>query len=129
MATWSGRIERRIHLEVAMQISRVEPGSIDLEEKAITQHVSAHGVRLLTRRALQPQERLLITSLVGSEEPKPARVVYCQPLSERVIRVGLPLEKGQAMQVVAKGFESTRLDTKQTSDVTSRQKPDVRGSM
>jgi hypothetical protein len=59
-----------------MQISRLqEAGSADLTEKAATENVSSRGIRILTRRPLPSQERLLVTSLVGGEEPKPARVV------------------------------------------------------
>jgi hypothetical protein len=52
--------------------------------------------------ALPPQERLLVTSLVGSGEPKPARVVYCQHLGEGVFGVGLQFEKGEASAGVEK---------------------------
>lgn len=97
MATRTGRVEKRIHREVPMQISSLqERGSRDLSEKTTTENISTHGVRVLTKRALPPQERLLVTSLNGSEEPIPARVVYCQPLAEGVFGVGLQLEKGKA---------------------------------
>jgi hypothetical protein len=79
-----------------MQISGLQkPGSTDLPEKTTTENVSTNGVRVLTKRALPPQERLLVTSLIGGEEPIPARVVYCQPLSEGVFGVGLQFEKGK----------------------------------
>jgi PilZ domain len=97
MATRTGRVEKRTQLEVPMQISRLrEPGSRDLTEKTITENVSTHGVRVLTKRALPPQERLLVISSIGSEEPIPARVIYCQPLAEGVFGVGLQFEKGEA---------------------------------
>ncbi|MFZ0761039.1 MAG: PilZ domain-containing protein [Candidatus Sulfotelmatobacter sp.] len=97
MASRTGRVEKRIQLEVPMRISSLEKtGSVDLAEKTTTENVSTHGVRVLTRRPLPPQEWLLVTSLIGSEEPKPARVVYCQPLAEGVFGVGLQFEKGQA---------------------------------
>jgi hypothetical protein len=97
MATRTGRIEKRIPVEVPMQIFRFQkPGSTDLAEKTTTENVSSHGIRILLSRALPPQERLLVTSLIGSEEPKPARVVYCQQLGEGVFGVGLQFEKGEA---------------------------------
>jgi len=77
-----------------MQISGLQkPGFTDLPEKTTTENVSTHGVRVLTKRALPPQERLLVTSLSGSDEPIPARVVYCQPLAEGVFGVGLQFER------------------------------------
>jgi hypothetical protein len=82
-----------------MRISSAQkPGSTDLTETT-TENISTHGARVLTKRALPPQERLLVTSLIGTEEPKPARVVYCQPLAEGVFGVGLQFEKGQATLV------------------------------
>ena len=96
MATRTGRVEKRIPLEVPMQISRLQkPDPTDFAEKTTTENVSTHGLRVLTRHAILPQERLLVTSVSGSEEPKPARVVYCQPLAEGVFGVGLHFEKGQ----------------------------------
>ena len=97
MATRTGRIEKRIPIEVPMQIFRfLKPGSTDLGEKTTTENVSGHGIRVLSSRALPPQERLLVTSPMGSEEPKPARVVYCQQLREGVFGVGLQFEKLEA---------------------------------
>lgn len=93
MATRTGRVEKRIPLEVPMQISGLQkPGSTDLTEKTTTENVSTHGVRVLTKRALPPQERLLLTSLIGSDRPIPARVVYCQPLAGKLFGVGLQFE-------------------------------------
>lgn len=100
MASQTGRAEKRIHREVPMRISRLQkPGSTDLVENTTTENVSPHGARVLISRALPPQERLLVTSLSGNEEAKPARVVYCQPLTEGVFGVGLRFEKGQATLV------------------------------
>jgi hypothetical protein len=93
MAMRTGRVEKRIHLEMPVQISRAQSlGLTDLIEKAITENVSSHGIRVLTRRALLPHERLLVTPLVGSEMPTPARVVYCQPLAGQLFGVGLQFE-------------------------------------
>jgi hypothetical protein len=93
MATWTGRVEKRIPLELPLQISGVQSlGPADLIEKTTTENVSTHGVRILTKRALLPQERLLVTSLNVREELIPARVVYCEPLAEGVFAVGLQLE-------------------------------------
>lgn len=96
MATRTGRVEKRVPREMAMQISGVQGlGPADLIEKARTENVSTHGVRVLTKRALLPEERLFIISLSAAEEPIPARVVYCQPLGEGVFGVGLQFEKPQ----------------------------------
>ena len=97
MATWTGRVEKRIPMELPLQISggqSLGPAGLIIE-KTTTENVSTHGVRILTKRALLPQERLFVTSLSAREEPIPARVVYCEPLAEGVFAVGLQLEKAQ----------------------------------
>ncbi len=103
MASRTGRVEKRIRLEVPMRIfslqkrgSRDLSENRDLSEKTTTENISSRGVRVLTKRALPPQERLLVTAVIGKEEPIPARVVYCQPLAAGVFGVGLQFERGEA---------------------------------
>jgi len=100
MATRTGRVEKRIRLEVPMEISSLQKlDPTDPAEKTTAENVSARGVRVLTKHAWSPQERLLVTSLtspIGNERSMPARVVYCQPLAEGVFGVGLQFEKGKA---------------------------------
>jgi hypothetical protein len=94
MATRSGRVEKRTQLEMPVQISRPQSlGLTDLIEKTTTENVSSRGMRILTRRALQPHERLVVTALAGNETPTPARVVYCQPLTGDLFGVGLQFQK------------------------------------
>jgi len=99
MATRTGRVEKRIRLEVPMEISSLQKlDPTDPAEKTTAENVSARGVRVLTKHAWSPQERLLVTSLtspIGNERSMPARVVYCQPLAEGVFGVGLQFEKGK----------------------------------
>jgi len=97
MATRTGRVEKRIRLEVPMEISSLQKlDPTDPAEKTTAENVSARGVRVLTKRAWSPQERLLVTSPIGNERLVPARVVYCQLLAEGVFGVGLQFEKGEA---------------------------------
>lgn len=94
MTTGTGRVEKRMHLKMPVQISRLQkPGHTDLIGEATTENVSSRGVRVLTRRALQPQEWLLVTPLVGSETPTRARVVYCQPHAGELFAVGLQFQE------------------------------------
>jgi hypothetical protein len=96
MATEAGRVEKRTHLKMPVQISRGRsPDLADIIENTTTENVSSRGVRLLTRRALQPREWLWITSVVGSEMPKPAQVVYCQPVVGELFGVGLQFQEGK----------------------------------
>jgi hypothetical protein len=94
MATPAGRTERRIHLEMPVQLSRMQRAGLgDFIEKATTENVSSGGIRVLIRRAIVPHQRLLITLLAGSERPTPARVVYCQPLAGALFGLGLQFDE------------------------------------
>jgi hypothetical protein len=94
MAMRTGRVEKRMPRKMPVQISRAQSlGLTKLIEKTTTENVSSRGVRVLTRRALQSQEWLLVTLLVGSEMPRSARVVYCQPLAGELFGVGLQFEE------------------------------------
>jgi PilZ domain len=94
MAMRTGRVEKRIPLQMPVQISGAQIlGPPEPIEKATTENVSTHGVRVLTKHPLPLHERLLVTSLIGSEEPKPALVVYCQPLTGDLFGVGLQFQK------------------------------------
>jgi hypothetical protein len=95
MATKAGRVEKRTHLKMPVQISRGQSlDRADVIENTTTENVSSRGVRVLTRRALQPQEWLWVTPVLGSEMPKPAQVVYCQPVAGELFGVGLQFREG-----------------------------------
>ena len=86
-----GRLEKRIHIEVPLQLLMLRnPGDI---EKTRTQNVSSHGVRVLSRRPLQPQEQVVATTADG-EVRMQARVVYCQGLPDGHFAVGLQFQEG-----------------------------------
>jgi hypothetical protein len=96
MATEAGRVEKRTHLKMPLQISRGQSlDRADVIENTTTENVSSRGVRILTRRALQPREWLWVTPVIGSEMPKPAQVVYCQPVAGELFGVGLQIHEGK----------------------------------
>jgi len=96
MATGAGRVEKRTHLKMPVQISRGQsPDLAEFIENTTTENVCSRGVRVLTRRALQPREWLWVTPVVGSEMPKPAQVVYCQPVAGELFGVGLQFQEGK----------------------------------
>ena len=75
MAVRSGRLEKRIHLSLPLQISSFYDPS--KTERTTTENVCSLGMRLLTQKAKESKERLMIRSLVGDLRAL-ARVVYCQ---------------------------------------------------
>ena len=97
MATEAGRVEKRTYLKMAVLISRGQsPDLADLIENTTTENVCSRGVRVLTRRAFQPREWLWVTPVVGGEMPKPAQVVYCQPVARELFGVGLQFQEKKA---------------------------------
>ncbi len=91
MPARSGRLEKRIHIEVPLRL--LMPRNPGDGEKTVTQNVSSRGVRVLTRRPLPPQEQLVATTADG-EVRMQARVVYCQGLPDGRFAVGLQFQEG-----------------------------------
>jgi len=93
MAVRSGRLEKRIQLSLPVQIStRFDPS---ITERTTTENVCSLGMRILTQKARQLDERLMISSLVGDLRAL-ARVVYCQRLPDGRFGVGIQFQ-GQSI--------------------------------
>jgi hypothetical protein len=90
MPARSGRLEKRIGLAVPVEI--LSPQNPAAAERATTENVSSLGIRVLTQRARDLNERLMISSLVGDLRTL-ARVVYCQRVAENRFAVGLELSR------------------------------------
>jgi hypothetical protein len=94
MPVRSGRLEKRIRLVVAVQISSlVEPVAA---ERSTTENVCSLGARILTQRARDLNERLMISSVKGDQRTL-GRVVYCQRLPDGRFGVGLEFQ-GQGLK-------------------------------
>jgi hypothetical protein len=93
MPVRSGRLEKRIRLAVPVQISSLlDPAAT---EGTTTENVCSLGMRILTQRARELNERLWVRSLDGDLRTL-AQVVYCQRLPDGRFGVGLQF-KGQAV--------------------------------
>lgn len=94
MAVRSGRIEKRIQLSLPVQLSNLyDPSST---ERTTTENVCSLGIRVLTRKARELNERIMISSMVGALRA-PARVVYCQRLPDGRFGVGIQFQ-GQSVE-------------------------------
>jgi hypothetical protein len=89
MSVRSGRLEKRIRLAVPVQISSIQDPSAT--ERTTTENVCSLGVRVLTQRAKELNERLMVSSLVADMRTL-ARVVYCQRLPGGDFGVGLEFQ-------------------------------------
>lgn len=82
----SGRLEKRIRLVVPVEIIALQDASAI--ERTSTENVCSLGVRLLSQRAWEINERLVIRSLTGDLRTV-GRVVYCQHLSDGRYGIGM----------------------------------------
>jgi PilZ domain len=90
MSPHEGRIEKRMRLAVPLAVSKLwDPAGA---EHTITEDVCSSGVRVLTRRAMEPNERLMIRAFQGDLQIQ-ARVVYCHRLPDGRYGVGLRFQK------------------------------------
>lgn len=89
MPARSGRLEKRIQLTVPLQISSIlDPVAA---ERTTSENVCSLGVRVLTQRARELNERLMVSSLIGDVRTL-ARVVYCQRLPDGHFALGLQFQ-------------------------------------
>ena len=86
----NGRSEKRVAR--AMTVEVFVPEETELNEKTLTENVSAHGARVLMQLKLQPGQRVLVSS-PNEGVSSQARIVYCQRVSERSFAVGLELSR------------------------------------
>ena len=93
MAVRSGRLEKRVHLSLPVQISSLYDPSTS--ERTTTENVCSFGMRVLTQKARDLNERLMICSLVGDLRAL-ACVVYCQRLPDGRFGVGIQFQ-GQSI--------------------------------
>ena len=82
----NGRSEKRITGTVSVEVClQDEPR---LNERMLTENVSAHGARVFMERKLQPGQQVLVSSPKEGVRSQ-GRIVYCERLSEGRFVVGL----------------------------------------
>ena len=89
MPVRSGRLEKRIRLAALVEISSLENPATT--ERTSTENLCSLGIRILTQRARELNERLLVRLLDGDLRTL-ARVVYCQRLADGRFGVGLEFQ-------------------------------------
>ncbi len=83
-----GRSEKRIARTLTVEVCLQDEAK--LNERTMTENVSAHGARVLMEQKLQPGQRVLVISPKEGVRAQ-ARIIYCQRVSERRFAVGLEL--------------------------------------
>jgi PilZ domain len=84
----NGRSEKRIARIVSVEVCLQDEAK--LNERTLTENVSAHGARVLMEQKLQPGQRVLVNSTKEGMRLQ-ARIIYCQRVSEGRFAVGLEL--------------------------------------
>jgi len=82
----NGRSEKRIARKVSVEVCLEDEAK--LNERTLTENVSAHGARVLMGLRLQPGQRVLVNSAKEGMRLQ-ARIIYCQRVSEGRFAVGL----------------------------------------
>jgi len=86
----NGRSEKRISRMMTVEV--YAPAETKLNEKTLTENVSAHGARVLLQLKLEPGQQVVVSS-PNEGVSSQARIVYCQRVSERKFAVGLELSR------------------------------------
>ena len=89
MPQGSGRLEKRVRVDVPVWISSFRDPSAT--ERTTAENICSLGVRILTQRAWELNERLWVKSLDGDVRTL-ARVVYCQRLADERFGIGLQFQ-------------------------------------
>jgi len=89
LKSFDARIEKREPLPVQIYLANLDEPRV--RERTVTEDVSAHGARVLTKRCWRRGEVPLVTPLIG-EFPKHARVVYCDPQAKGGYCLGIQFE-------------------------------------
>ena len=71
-----GRLEKRLATSVPVYLASLEEPHA--RERTVTQNISPHGARVVSKRSWRSGEEVLITPLTG-EFPQVGRVIYCLP--------------------------------------------------
>jgi hypothetical protein len=83
-----GRDNKRRATTVAVMLT--SPDRAFATELALTENISSHGARVLTKKLWWANDAVVIKSLEGDLQSE-ARVVYREPVREKVYAIGLEL--------------------------------------
>src|SRR6267378_2611603 len=83
---FDGRIEKRLPIAVPVYLASLEEPRA--RERTLTENVSPHGARVISKRSWQSGEESLITPLTG-EFPQVGRVIYCLQRTRDRFSVGV----------------------------------------
>src|SRR6267154_298126 len=81
---FDGRIEKRLHTSIPVYLASPRD---PVGERTLTENVSPHGARIISKSFWRPGEEPLITPLTGdkksAEFPQVGTVIYCMSAGDR----------------------------------------------
>ncbi len=83
-------MERRLPVIVAIRLAPAQRADGDGEEKTYTDNISAHGARIFSKQAWQPDDAVRITPL--NRDVACGKVVYCQRLPDNRYSIGVKFQ-------------------------------------
>ena len=83
---FDGRLEKRLATSVPVYLASLEEPHA--RERTLTENVSPHGARVVSKRSWRLGEEVLITPLTG-EFPQVGRVIYCLPKTQDLFCLGV----------------------------------------
>ncbi len=83
-------MERRLPIIVAIRLAPAQSADNDGEEKTYTDNISAHGARIFSKQAWQPDDVVRITPL--NRDVACGKVVYCHRLPDNRYGIGVKIQ-------------------------------------
>jgi PilZ domain-containing protein len=83
---FDGRNEKRLPTSIPVYLANMEDPRAG--ERTLTENVSPHGARIISKRSWHSGEEPLVTPLTG-EFPQLGRVIYCLPKTGDRFRLGV----------------------------------------
>ena len=83
---FDGRVEKRLATSISVYLaSLADPRAL---ERTVTENISPHGTRVISKRSCRSGEEVLISPLTG-EFPQVGRVIYCLPKTRDRFSLGV----------------------------------------
>ena len=101
----TGRMERRLPIVVVVCLDGLD-GEGEKQEKAYTDNLSPHGVRVVSKRPWRPGQQAEITPM-SEKSPMCGEVVYCQKLDDARFCVDLKFSQDQIPWLILQRFDGT----------------------
>ena len=98
-----GRKERRLSIMVVVRLTPLERTS-EGDERTYTHNLSAHGLRVHSRRSWIPGEQVEVIP-VKEESPVRAEVVYCQQVDTHRYCVGFKFPESRLTWSIWRRFD------------------------